>query len=333
MSQVKPWRLSPDNFTPPTRTPWGGRSIPDKYKRALNLAPDKRAFACVGESWEVSVDASFPSHIVDSNTTLRAAIEADPVAALGADIAKRYGGLPFLVKWLDAKDVLSVQVHPSNDYPKLTPKQCGKRECWFVVDAEPGAVIYLGFQQGVTRERVREAITAGESLAALMNAVPVQAGDLFDLQTGTVHALGAGVVIIEPQEVTPGKEGVTYRVWDWNRRYDATGKQDPSGQARELHIDHSLAVISFDLQGEALVAAARRTSGFVENDAFCSGVLKGTGPAQARPRGCLALTVVAGKIRAGEDTYAMGETVFFPAALTRNLTFQLEDALGVWTSA
>jgi mannose-6-phosphate isomerase len=319
----QPWRLTPDNFTPPTRTPWGGRKIPDLYKKDLPLSPEKRAYACVGESWEVSTDAQFPSRLVDHDLTLEQAIALNPQAALG-----REGGLPYLVKWLDAKSNLSVQVHPTDDYAGLKTGECGKPECWFIVDAEPGAVLYLGWRDGVTSAEVRDALVSGETLDKLMNAVPVRRGDLFEIKAGTVHALGAGIALIEPQAVLPGKSGVTYRVWDWNRRYDDNGVETPAGKPRELHVEHSLAVANFSLTGDALLEKAKCKGDRIHTPAFDCGVLEGSG-AKALPQGGIALTVVSGAIEVAGILAVAGESIFAPAQCVRAV--MLTDALLVWT--
>lgn len=258
----QPIRLTPDNFTPPTRTPWGGRRILDAYKRDLRLAPHKRDYAVVGESWEISVDPAFPSTCVLPDgrlVPLPELIASDPLGIVGPS-AERYGGsTPMLVKLLDADDELSVQVHPSDDYAALAADESGKPECWFVVGAERGAGLYLGLAPGVTRDGLARAMTAGEDLRAMLNFVPVWPGDMFVIEPGTVHAIGRGVTLVEPQLIVPGRSGKTYRFWDWNRRYDAAGRLDPGGTPRELHIEHSLAVTRFDgPRGEAFVDATRR---------------------------------------------------------------------------
>lgn len=252
----RPERLRPDNVTPPTRTPWGGRRIAAVYKPCLRLADNHPV---VGESWEVSVEPSFPSVVEATGATLAAAIAADPVGWLGPEAAAAYGGqLPLLVKLLDAGENLSVQVHPAAGDPGLGPGESGKPEAWIILDADPGAGIYLGWRDGVTRAAVERCLDAGGRLDELLNFVPVRPGDAFVVDAGTVHAIGGGVTLVEPQHVTPGKRGVTYRFWDWNRRYDDAGRPDPRGRPRPLHRDRALAVTDWDApRGAALVARCR----------------------------------------------------------------------------
>ncbi|MCA9563253.1 MAG: class I mannose-6-phosphate isomerase [Myxococcales bacterium] len=255
------WILQPDNFTPPTRTPWGGQRILQTYKAPISdqLAESKRGFPVVGESWEISVEPSFPSHVrTDAGMIpLAELIARDSDAVLGD--AARYGGLSLLVKLLDAALPLSVQVHPTDDYPALAQDECGKPESWYIVAASPGAGLYLGFKEGVSAREVEDALRSERDLSDYLNFVPVEPGDCFEIGPGTIHAIGGGVTLVEPQQVIPGKKGITYRFWDWNRRYDASGPEDPAGSPRQLHIHDSMAVTDFEgLRGEAFVESVRR---------------------------------------------------------------------------
>nr|ACU26452.1 phosphomannose isomerase [uncultured bacterium HF186_25m_18N5]ACU26503.1 phosphomannose isomerase [uncultured bacterium HF186_25m_27D22] len=250
-----PRLLRSDNLTPPTRTPWGGEEILGHYKADLDLHRTGK----VGESWEVSVEPSFPSLLAGTETLLSDAIAADPVGWLGPEVAARYGGqTPLLIKLLDAADNLSVQVHPRDGDPELALDESGKPEAWIVLRARPGAGLYLGFQDGVAREDVVRCLERSGPLDRLMNFVTVSPGDAFVIAAGTPHAIGGGVTLIEPQFVTPGRRGVTYRFWDWNRRYDAEGQRDPSGAPRPLHVARSLAVTRWGgPTGEAFVSRCR----------------------------------------------------------------------------
>jgi len=256
MNGPAPHKLRPDNFTPPTRTPWGGTRIRSHYKQGLPLP---KGPPVVGESWEISVEPSFPSRLVDSDRTLEAVIAADPEGWLGAGVAHRYGNqTPLLVKLLDSADNLSVQVHPADGDPALAADESGKPESWVVLDAEPGAGFYLGFREGVSRDEVARCLNSRGRLDELLNFVPVAPGDAFVIEAGTVHAIGAGVTLVEPQFVSPGRRGVTYRFWDWNRLYDAQGKRSPDGEPRQLHVERSLAVTTWDApRGEAFVQTCR----------------------------------------------------------------------------
>jgi mannose-6-phosphate isomerase len=138
-----------------------------------------------------------------------------------------------LVKTLDCNDVLSVQVHPDDELAKERHNSYGKTEMWYVIDAEPGSYLYVGFKDSnITREEFLEA-TNNDTLPDILNKVEVKAGDVFFIPAGTIHALGKGIKVIEIQQTSD----ITYRVYDWNR-------VDRNGNARELHT--SLAVDAID---------------------------------------------------------------------------------------
>lgn len=141
-------------------------------------------------------------------------------------------GFPLLVKLLDAREHLSVQTHPSPAYAAAHPEAHLKTECWYVLEAEPGAVIYKGLRPGVTREELRRRIESGSAaVVEALGAEEARPGDLHNLPSGTIHALGAGVLVAEVQ--TPSD--TTFRVYDWSAEYGRSG--------RELHIEQALACI------------------------------------------------------------------------------------------
>ena len=162
------------------------------------------------------------------------------------------------MKLLDTEDNLSVQVHPEDRDPGLKPGESGKPEAWVIFAARLGASIYLGFREHVGPRDVLDCLAQSGPLNRLMNRVFVKPGDAFVIPPGTPHAIGAGVTLIEPQIVRPGRKGVTYRFWDWNRRYNEQGQQDASGQPRHLHIERSMAVTDWsDRRGLELVQSCR----------------------------------------------------------------------------
>jgi mannose-6-phosphate isomerase class I len=335
---VRPIRLKPDNFTPPSRTPWGGVRLLDRYKAALALGgglSDRR----VGESWELSVSDEFPS-VTESGEALREWIARDPVGALGEEARRGDSLTALLVKWLDAGDHLSLQIHPEDDYAGLAPGESGKLEAWYVVQSDPGAGLYMGFGAGVRERDVRGALESAGDLSALMAFVPVQRGDFVLLEPGTPHAVGKGLTLIEPQVVVPGRRGVTYRYWDWNRRYGAGGVPDPQGKPRELHVEHALAVTRWDracdpgwlasriIRGQPSDprAAARCESlcGPAPNDPLRSPTMRaarlyGTGRVQLPAWNALcAVTVIEGRLSLDTGAAALvvpaGTTAVIPAA-------------------
>jgi mannose-6-phosphate isomerase len=262
----RPLVLDRRNLTAPARTPWGGGRL-----RALLPADPGAPWpeGPLGELWSFSLDPAAPSRVLSpgdlASEALAAVLAADPEGwcGAGADPA----GPSLLLKLLDAADRLSLQVHPADDDPALPPRASGKPEAWIVLAAEPGAGLWLGLADGVGRADVEAALAraaedpAGpDPLAPLLHFVPVAPGDAFVIGPGTVHAIGAGVTVLEPQLVRPGREGLTYRFWDWGRRYDAAGRPDPAGTARPLHKDRALAVTDWGApRGAAFEASCRRT--------------------------------------------------------------------------
>ncbi len=335
----RPVLLEPDNFTPPQRTPWGGRRIPERYKAGL-LAPSRSAQP-VGESWEVSVEPDFPARLAGGGELLADVLGRDPSGWLGREADRGRTATALLVKLLDAADDLSVQIHPTDDYPALEEGEAGKPESWYVLERDEGAVLYLGLREGVTRAEMAETLERRGDVSALLAEVPVEPGDFFRIDAGTPHAIGRGITLVEPQHVEPGRRGVTYRYWDWNRRYDDEGRLDPAGTARALHVEHALSVTAWQApRGEAFLerirlrAGAPALEGPARADALCgpAGGLRsdvlwverwaGTGPVEIRPRDLLVgLTVVAGVVRLEGDGWALevgrGRSAVLPADLGR----------------
>ncbi len=225
---------------------WGGRRL-ERFGKALPEA--KR----IGESWELA-DLDATSASGGGGGAARSVIESGPcagmtlreaIAKMGRDLlgdarTTPTGGFPLLLKYLDAAEHLSVQAHPSPAYAAAHPESHLKTECWWVVEAEPGAVIYKGLRSGVTAETFARHIQEGSVEKDLIQ-VPARAGDFHSLPSGVAHALGAGVLVAEVQ--TPSD--TTFRVFDWGR----TG--------RELHVQQALECIDFEHEDEADAAPMR----------------------------------------------------------------------------
>jgi mannose-6-phosphate isomerase len=223
---------------------WGGRLLREVFGR--ETPKGKR----IGESWELADLPQDPrqrsagagkSKIINGELlgeTLEAAIRKEPEQITGKhDFALPF---PLLIKFLDCGDVLSVQVHPDRAACKRMGKGDFKTECWYIIRAQAGAVIYKGLKEGVTREKFERAIKDG-TVERMLNKVEVKAGECHYLAAGTAHAIGAGLLIAEIQ--TPSD--TTYRVFDWNR-------VDEKGKPRPLHIDEALESIHFDSSGDNL---------------------------------------------------------------------------------
>ncbi len=215
--------------------PWGGRKLEELFGK--RLPPN----VPIGESWEI---ASLPSNEVAvregplQGKRLWELVEDWGSGLLdGAPLAD--GRFPLLIKFLDARENLSVQVHPKP--PEDDPRRWVpgvKHEAWYVVDCEPDAVMYIGLQPGVTPDDVRDAANTPR-MAELLRPWKVRPGDVFYLPSGTPHALGAGIVVSEIQ--TPAD--VTYRLYDWDRL-------GLDGRPRELHLGPGLANIRYDVRDE-----------------------------------------------------------------------------------
>jgi mannose-6-phosphate isomerase len=215
---------------------WGGTLLREVFGR--ETPKGKR----IGESWELAdlpEDKSIIANGELAGQTLESAIRSYPEEITGKTPARR-GALPFplLIKFLDCGETLSVQVHPDEATCKRMGKGEFKAECWYIVQAEPGAVIYKGLKEGVTKETFSKAIKEGR-VARMLNKVEVKAGECHYLPAGTAHALGAGLLIAEIQ--TPSD--TTYRVFDWNRL-------DEKGKPRPIHIEEALESIHFDSSGD-----------------------------------------------------------------------------------
>lgn len=247
-------RCSPNNFTSLERTPWAGTAI-TQIKGPLLSALKLTYPDLVGESWEVSTDSTFPSHTPKG--FLSESLKQAPPGAWGLwEPYARKGHLPLLLKWLEAKEPLSVQVHPPLT-ARLSPPNCGKHESWLVLQAKPEGYVYLGFQKGVKAKDVDHALTQGDIESLLYKFCP-QPYDYISVPPGCIHAVGPGVLVAEPQTLWPGRQGVTYRLFDWKRTYNAKGILDTSsqGKPRALHIKESLETLNWSLPcGEDIMDA------------------------------------------------------------------------------
>jgi len=191
---------------------WGGEKL--KNKKALSGAQ-------VGETWEVST-------LNEGSSTFK----GKTLKEMG------FSQLPYLIKFIDTVDTLSVQVHPDDDYAKKHEDTLGKDECWLIMDSGVDAGVYLGLKPECNRNLLKEMLKDGRDVSAFLYFYPVKKGDFFYVPAGTVHAIGKNVTLLEVQK----SSGVTYRLWDWNRVDCKTGKP------RKLDIEKGLEVTVFDEQ-------------------------------------------------------------------------------------
>ncbi|MGE5296125.1 MAG: type I phosphomannose isomerase catalytic subunit [Solirubrobacterales bacterium] len=233
---------------------WGGQTLRDAFGKDLP-AGEK-----IGESWEVADLPEGKSTIGNGSFEGQSLGEVfrrhtQELAGLPASSLGEQGkAFPLLIKFLDAQQVLSVQVHPDPETCRRMGKGDSKTECWYIIQARPGAVIYKGLKKGVTRDQFAKAIREGTA-AELLAAVPVSVGECHFIPAGTAHAIGTGLLIAEVQ--TPSD--TTYRVFDWNR-------VDESGKPRQLHIEEAMESIHFDITPDKLPVT--KVGRLVDSDYF-----------------------------------------------------------------
>ena len=223
-------------FYPLTFTPilkdriWGGT----KLKTYLNKPIVSET---TGESWEISTvpgDISVVNNGVLKGKNINEIIDLFPEEILGKSVISRFGKqFPLLFKFIDAKEDLSIQLHPNDALAKARHNSFGKTEMWYVMQADESARLVVGFKKDSNQQEYLEHLE-NKNLIDLLNEYPVSKGDVFFLETGTIHAIGAGVVVAEIQQTSD----VTYRIYDWDR-------VDANGNGRELHTELALDAINY----------------------------------------------------------------------------------------
>ena len=204
---------------------WGGTRLMTEFGKEYD--GDKLA-----ETWELSCHPDGPSYVANgeyAGETLSEYILMEGKKVTGTH-SRHYSQFPLLIKFIDAKDDLSIQVHPDDEYAMKNEGQYGKTEMWYIVDCEEGASLYYGFSREVSKEEFEKRIK-NKTLLEVLNKVEVHKGDVLFIEPGTIHAIGKGNLIAEIQE----NSNVTYRVYDY-------GRKDANGKERDLHIEKALQV-------------------------------------------------------------------------------------------
>lgn len=204
---------------------WGGRKLITDFHKEYQGE-------LLAETWELSCHPDGPSYISEgeyAGETLNEYILMEGKKTLGK-CAKKFEQFPILIKFIDAAQDLSVQVHPNDEFALENEKQYGKTEMWYVVDCEEDASLYYGFSKKIGREEFKERIQ-NQTLLEVLNKVYVKKGDVLFIEPGTIHAIGKGCVIAEIQQ----NSNITYRVYDY-------GRKDKNGKERDLHIEKALQV-------------------------------------------------------------------------------------------
>lgn len=304
--------LYPFAFRPVFRSYiWGGRRLGEVLGKPIGDDPR------YAESWEIVDHGEDQSVVADgplAGKTLSWLVQHFPQQLLGTEgTTTATATFPLLLKYLDCNRVLSVQVHPNDAYAAtMNPPDLGKTEAWYVIDAQPGSVIYAGLNEGVDRETFATAIRTGR-VEEVLHKIQATAGQCIFIPAGTVHALGAGILVAEIQQ----SSDTTFRVFDWDR-------VDDQGQPRPLHIDQALAVTDYGRgpiqpsQGEPLGAGAER---LVACDKFVLDRYRSVQPVTLQQqRSFRMITVVEGggtlHWAADQKKLTRGESMLIPAAVS-----------------
>ena len=237
--------LYPLKFTPILKERlWGGTKLKDVLGKPIQTD-------ITGESWELSTvkgDVSIVSNGILAGKSLQDVIDQHPEAMLGESVVARFGtDFPILIKFIDAKQDLSIQLHPNDELAKSRHDSFGKTEMWYIMDADEDANLIVGFNKDVTKEEYSASLE-NNSLLDLLNYETVNEGDTFFINTGKIHAIGAGVLLAEIQQTSD----VTYRVFDFNRK-------DKDGNLRELHTDLALDAIDYRKKDDFKVSYGRQS--------------------------------------------------------------------------
>ena len=286
------------------QTIWGGRRLGERLGKPIGPGSD------YAESWEV-VDHGADQSVVRSGplvgATLTELVREKPDWLLGPGVC--IDRFPLLLKYLDCNRVLSVQVHPDDAYARqMKPPDLGKTEAWYIVESQPESLIYAGLQRGVDRSMLAEAIQAGRT-EEMLHAFHPDPGDCLFIPAGTVHALGAGLLVCEIQQ----SSDTTFRLFDWDR-------VDAGGKGRPLHLSPSLEVTDYDSGPVSPSPVDRAREGWqtlVACDKFVlRSLAQGNGPIGGDGRFHL-LTVPDGQVELSwpEEHWTLrrGETVLVPA--------------------
>lgn len=288
---------------------WGGNKLVRDYNKKSDLE-------ILAESWEVS---SHPDGIsIVDNGTFEGKTLVEYIASKGKKVLGKKGQtfdfFPILIKFIDAKQDLSIQVHPSDEYALEHEGQYGKTEMWYILEAEPGASVYYGTKNEISKDEYKDAIE-NNTILDVLNKVPVTKGDVIFVEAGTIHAIGAGIVICEIQQ----NSNVTYRVYDFDRK-------DVNGNTRELHIDKAVEVstlvpldTSFKAQGDRVDHDSYSQTLLVSHDLFKTELisLNGSLSFDVDDQSFVALICIEGEleIKQGHDDIKLikGESVFIDA--------------------
>lgn len=299
---------------------WGGT----KLKEVLGKPIESEI---TGESWELSTvkgDISVIANGILEGKSLQDLIESNGEELLGKSVVERFGKeFPILIKFIDAKQDLSIQLHPNDDLAKERHDSFGKTEMWYIMDADPKAELIVGFNKDVTKEEYAKSID-NDTLLDLLNYEQVKEGDTFFINTGKIHAIGAGVMLAEIQQTSD----VTYRVFDFNRK-------DKEGNLRELHTELALDAVDYKKKDDFKVTYSQelnKVSEMVDCPYFKTSFIQLTENLEldTTKRDSFTIFMCVGgkaviKTAEGEVSIKKGETVLLPA-ITKKISLQSKAA-------
>ena len=302
-------KFYPLQFTPILKERiWGGEKLQTLLNKSISSP-------ITGESWELSTvtgDVSVVSNGAFQGRSLTELIEQQPEAILGTKVFQQFGTqFPLLFKYLDAREDLSIQVHPNDALAKERHNSFGKTEMWYVMQADPKSRLIVGFKEDSSPAEYVEKLDKSE-LLSILDTKEVQKGDVFFLETGTVHAIGAGLVIAEIQQTSD----ITYRLYDFDRK-------DAAGNTRELHVDLALEAINYqkvDTQ-QSYTKIKNESNVMVDCPYFTTNLIPLEGQVEVNKNGTsfTVYMVVEGscsiEANGEQHDYKTGDTILIPAAL------------------
>jgi mannose-6-phosphate isomerase len=275
--------------------PWGG----NKLKSVLNK---KIPSNHTGESWEISGVAQHISQVKSGyfkGKNLQELLEKYTDKFVGKKVYQQFGNrFPLLIKYIDANDDLSVQVHPDDTIALKKHKSLGKNEFWHIIEAEKDAYLYLGFKENTGKKEYLDSLAAGQ-VEKILNKIPVSAGDSFYIPAGTVHAIGKGILLSETQQ----NSDLTYRIYDWNRK-------GLDGKPRKLHTKQALEAIHFQAKPNHKPGPVIKTPDFTLKK-ITTGAFEQT--EIITPESFVIIMNIEGEHIINGKKLIKGETVFIPA--------------------
>ncbi|MEC3907871.1 type I phosphomannose isomerase catalytic subunit [Tamlana sp. 2201CG12-4] len=289
---------------------WGGEKLVSTFKKSS-------AKTNIGESWEISDvegDISVVSNGALKGQSLRDLISTYKGEFVGDKVYKQFGdAFPILIKFIDAKTPLSIQVHPNNELAKSRHNSFGKNEMWYIMDTDKDAELIVGFNKAVSQEEYVEALHKGK-LLDILNTEKIKTGDTFYIPTGRVHAIGVGTVLAEIQQTSD----ITYRIYDYER-------VDASGNQRELHTEQALEAIDYQLYDNYktdYAVEANQSSKLVHSPYFKTDIIQLRGALEKDYRALDSFVIymcVEGEFEIVHDNEVMpvntGETILLPATV------------------